>query len=167
MKKKTGNKGIVGPLKEDEKLLTDDKQMADQLNHFFCSVFTKEDTDQIPVAENLVGDRDTLEDILITEEKVKEKLRNLRPDSAPGPDKLWPRILQSLSSTLAQPLAMVYTKSLGEGTVPPDWKLANIAPVLKKGSKSNTGNYRPVSLTCVLCKVMESILRDEIAHVIL
>ena len=162
MKKKTGNKVTVGPLKEDGKLLTDDKQMADQLNNFFCSVFTKEDTDHIPVAENLVGDRDTLEDISITEEKVKEKLRNLRPDSAPGPDKLWPRILQSLSSSIAQPLAMVYTKSLGEGTVPPDWKLANVAPVFKKGSKSNTGNYRPVSLTCVLCKVMESILRDEI-----
>ena len=72
-------------------------------------------TDQIPVAENLVGDRDTLEDISITEEKVKEKLRNLKPDSAPGLDKLWPRILQSLSSTLAQPHAMVYTKELRRG----------------------------------------------------
>ena len=48
----------------------------------------------------------------------------------------------------------------GEGTVPPDWKLANVAPIFKKGSKGCVGNYRPVSLTCVLCKVMESILRD-------
>ena len=49
-----------------------------------------------------------------------------------------------------------------EGTVPPEWKLANLAPVFKKGSKGNAGNCRPVYLTCVLCKVMESILRDEI-----
>ena len=63
---------------------------------------------------------------------------------------------------LASPLAYVYTKSLSEGTVPPDWKLANVAPVFKKGSKGSAGNYRPVSLTCVLCKVMESVLRDAL-----
>ena len=56
----------------------------------------------------------------------------------------------------------VYTRCLGEGTVPPDWKLANVAPIFKKGSKGSAGNYRPVSLTCVLCKVMKSILRDAI-----
>ena len=43
-----------------------------------------------------------------------------------------------------------------------DWKVANVTPIFKKGSKAMPGNYRPVSLTCVLCKVMESILRDSI-----
>ena len=86
----------------------------------------------------------------------------MKPNSAPGPDKLWPRVLQKLSEVIAQPLAIVYTRCLSEGTLPPEWKLANVAPIFKKGSKSSAGNYRPVSLTCVLCKVMESILRDEI-----
>ena len=138
--------------------------MAEQLNSFFCSVFTEEDTTSIPVAEQLFHGEEALEDVSITEEKVRIKLRKLRPESAPGPDKLWPRILQNLSDVLAQPLAIVYTKSLGEGSVPPEWKLANVAPVFKKGSKHSAGNYRPVSLTCVLCKVMESILRDEIVN---
>ena len=44
LKKKTGNKVTVGPLKEDGKLVTDDKLMVDKLNLFFCSVFTQEDT---------------------------------------------------------------------------------------------------------------------------
>ena len=44
--------------------------------------------------------------------------------------------------------------------MPPDWKLANVAPIFKKGSKGCVGNYRPVSLTCVLSKMMESILRN-------
>ena len=46
--------------------------------------------------------------------------------------------------------------------MPPDWKRANITPIFKKGSKGSPGNYRPVSLTCVLCKTMESLLRDAI-----
>ena len=50
------------------------------------------------------------------------------------------------------------------GTVPPVWKSANITPIFKKGSKGSPGNYRPVSLTCVLCKVMESVLRDAIVE---
>ena len=63
---------------------------------------------------------------------------------------------------ISAPLAIIYTKSLEEGVVPEDWKCANITPIFKKGSKASAGNYRPVSLTSVLCKVMESILRDAI-----
>ena len=74
--------------------MTDDKLMVDRLNQFYCSVFTQEDIADTPAAENIVADGDALEDITITEEKVKDKLRKLRPDSAPGPDKLWPRVLQ-------------------------------------------------------------------------
>ena len=46
--------------------------------------------------------------------------------------------------------------------MPPEWKKANITPIFKKGSKGSPGNYRPVSLICVLCKVMESLLKDSI-----
>ena len=91
------------------------------------------------------------------------KLERLKPTSAPGPDKLWPKVLNRLSSVIALPLYIVYTR-MAEGTIPPDWKEANDTPIFKKGSKSSPGNYRPVSLTCVLCKVMESILRDAIVH---
>ena len=52
-----------------------------------------------------------------------------------------------------------------EGEVPPDWKTAKyVAPIYKKGSKGVPGNYRPVSLTCVLCKVMEMLICDAIVE---
>ena len=108
LKKKTGNRVSVGPLKDSSgNLITDDKLMAEQLNLFFCSVFTQEDCTNLPEAETLFRDEEPLESIDITEEKVKVKLDKLRPNSAPGPDKLWPRILQKLSAILAQPLAIV------------------------------------------------------------
>ena len=46
--------------------------------------------------------------------------------------------------------------------MPGDWKLANICAIFKKGAKNDPLNYRPVSLTCVICKLMESIIRDEL-----
>ena len=98
----------------------------------------------------------------ITAEKVRKKLERLKPSSAPGPDKLWPRILQKAAQSLSFPLAIIYTKCLAEVTVPQDWKAANVTPIFKKGSNGLPGNYRHVSLTCVLCKVMEGLLRDAI-----
>ena len=97
MKKKTGNRVSVGPLKDSSgKLITDDKLMAEQLNLFFCSVFKQENCSNIPEAENLFQGEDALRDVDITEKKVREKLEKLTPNSAPGPDKLWPRVLQRL-----------------------------------------------------------------------
>ena len=53
-------------------------------------------------------------------------------------------------------------KSLYQGQVPEEWRQANVTPIYKKGSKSSPGNYRPVSLTSVCCKLMESIIKDDI-----
>ena len=49
---------------------------------------------------------------------------------------------------------------MGRGTVPDQWEEANICPIFKKGKKSDTINYKPVSLTCVACKVLEHIIHS-------
>jgi hypothetical protein len=61
---------------------------------------------------------------------------------------------------MAPALAAVFTKSMEEGVVPADWRDANVSPIFKKGAKSSPSNYRPVSLTSVSCRVMESLIRD-------
>ena len=55
----------------------------------------------------------------------------------------------------------MFNMSLQEGIVPFEWKEANIIPLLKKGSRNKSVNYRPVSLTSVICKLLESIIRDH------
>jgi len=52
--------------------------------------------------------------------------------------------------------------SFDTGVVPDDWKTANVCPIFKKGSKSQIGNYRPVSLTSQICKVFETVICDAI-----
>ena len=134
--------------------MADSSSMATMLNEFFCSVFTEEDITRLPEVEHLYTGTEPLVSVDFSPGVLEKKLKQLKPTSAPGPDKLWPRVLHSLADVLSIPLAMVYTRCLSEGTVPPEWKRANITPIYKKGSKGSPGNYRPVSLTYVLCKVM-------------
>ena len=166
MKQKTANKVTVGPLVRDRVVVTEDKDMCEVLNQQYCFVFTREDLINMPQAEQSfkLGEDQELQDIKFTREKVKAKLSKLKPSSAPGPDKIWPRVLQKLADTLCIPLAIIYSTCMAEGSVPPDWKLANVTPIFKKGSKGDPANYRPVSLTSVCCKVMESIIRDSIVE---
>ena len=58
-------------------------------------------------------------------------------------------------------LTEILKKSLDSGTVPWDWTLADVVPIYKKGDKELSGNYRPLNLTSVPCKILESIIRDE------
>jgi len=53
-------------------------------------------------------------------------------------------------------------KYLESGIIPGDWKKANVIPIFKKGDKSSSSNYRPVSLTSKVCQVLEAIIRDNI-----
>ena len=74
-------------------------------------------------------------------------------------------IAVALKETVEQictPLAHVFNMSLQEGIVPLEWKEANIIPLFKKGSRNKSVYYRPVSLTSVICKVLETIIRDHL-----
>ena len=105
-----------------------------------------------------------LSTVKFTSEAVLKKLQKLNPNSAPGPDGLWTRVICSMADVICVPLAIIYTRCMEEGEVPPEWKTANVAPIFKKGSKASPGNYRPVSLTCVLCKIMEMVICDAIVE---
>ena len=167
IKKKKSNMVTVGPLKAGEEIVTEHQMMSNMLNDYFCSVFTEENMEEMPeVAEQYKGDQ-PLTDVVITADKVRNKLAGLKPSAAPGPDKVWAKVLHSLADVLAEPLAYVYTKLLEEGAVPDIWKVATVCPVFKKGSKGDPGNYRPISLTCILCKLMNGVVRDAVVEFLL
>ena len=66
------------------------------------------------------------------------------------------------AATLAFPITKIFNLSFNLGQIPSDWKTANVVPVHKKGDKSNIENYRPISLTSLVMKVMEKIMRNEL-----
>ena len=89
IKKKTKNKVSVGPLKDGPDLVTESDKMATILNEWYCSVFTEENCNNIPHAEQRYTGNEPLNSVHFTAGKVKKKLEQIKPTAAPGPDKIW------------------------------------------------------------------------------
>jgi hypothetical protein len=160
VKKKTKSRPAIGPLLDaDNHRVTGDK-MAELLNNFFSSLFTREDMRSQPKAVEL--ETEILEKVTVTEKAVREKIRNLKSFSAAGPDGIGPQLLQEVREEVIPALTTIFRQSLCTGEVPEDWRRANVTPIFKKGKKTDPGNYRPVSLTSVCCRILESIIRDNL-----
>ena len=86
-----------------------------------------------------------LGDIVFIKDIVITKLKQLDPSKSPGPDGMHLRVLKELAEELAEPLAMIFTKSKEESKLPDTGKEANV-PLFKKGNRSKPSNYGPVSL---------------------
>ena len=89
----------------------------------------------------------------------------MNPSKALGPDELHPRVLKKLAIELGPVFAHLFQQSIDTGEIPKEWSLANICPLFKKSDRSLMCSYRPVSLTCVPCNLLEHILCSNImAH---
>ncbi|KFP51686.1 hypothetical protein N323_04174, partial [Cathartes aura] len=95
-------------------------------------------------------------------EMVSDLLHHLDTHRSMGPDGIHLRVLRELAEVLTQPLSIICQQSWLTREVPVDWRLANVTPIYKKDRKEDLGNYRPVSLTFVLGKVMEQITLSAI-----
>ena len=157
--------GICNLIKPNGDITQSEEEKANVLNDFFSSVFTKEDISHIPTLPNRSNDT-FMTDIIVTQQAVMDKLKKLDPNKAMGPDKIPPIILKELYKELSIPLTKIFNKSLNEGYVPSEWKIAEVTAIFKKGSKKLPSNYRPVSLTSIVCKVLESIIKDQIQNYI-
>ena len=131
----------VGPLENNsENIISDGFQMTEVLNEYYSSVFTTEDISSLPVPlTKFEGNKsEHLGQLFVTPEMIAKKI--------------------------STPLAKLFNLSLEEGIVPSEWKEANITPLFKKGWRKKPENYRPVSLTSVVCKLLETLIRDHMVE---
>ena len=158
-------RAAVGPLKDDRGKFTEtDQEVAEALQGFFKSVFTKESSHEVPVFQEQLSHEEVLTTVEITPGLVSAELKRLNPDKAPGPDGMSSTVLRACAEQLAGPLATLFKKTMKKGQLPQDWKRATIVPIFKKGNRSAPSNYRPVSLTSQVCKVMEQLVKTQIVE---
>jgi hypothetical protein len=103
-----------------------------------------------------------MSNITVTEKGVLKLLLGLKPQNAAGPDKNPTRLLKLCAKELAPGMTRIYQLSLDSGTLPADWKTADVFPIFKKGNRSTPSNYRLISLTSITCKILEDIIFSNI-----
>ena len=100
--------------------------------------------------------------ITVDRNGVIKLLKNIKPFTASGPDGIPARLLKETAVEIAPAVTLLFQASVSQGKVPNQWKKAQIVPIFKKGSRSEAGNYRPISLTSILCKLCEHIIHCAI-----
>ena len=122
----------VAPLRNTDGLIySDAKSKADILNNQFSSVFTQEPKDNLP--DLGISTHPEMTPITINEADVRKLLQNIKPHRAAGPDNIPARILREAANNLAPAMTILFQAPIDQGTLPDDWKTANVAPIVKKG----------------------------------
>ena len=133
-------------------------ETAEVLNQYFASVFNRDTsviTGECP--SDLV-----LEDCHIEVNDIVKQLDNLKIIRATGPDEMIARVIVEVRKEIVIPIPKLFCLGYKQGRLPQDWRDAIVIPIYKKGSKKDPGNYRPVSLTSIIVKIMETIIRDHL-----
>ena len=158
---KRSNKTGIGPLEDSQgRLISDDSEMATLLNDYYSSVFENESAFTTVQADSFPGP--SLETLQISPLLVKEEMLRLKRHCSPGPDGIASFVLIEACEELVHPLTQIFKLSLRKSTVPDDWKVANITPIHKSGSVKLVSNYRPISLTSIVSKLLEKLLKAAI-----
>ena len=136
--------------------------MVEDLNGYFSSVFTREDSSSLPVPDTKVQETksDYLGQLIVTPEMVAKKISAMKDNKSPGVDEIPPKLLIETLEQISIPLARVFNLSLKEGVVFWNGKKRTSYHYLKKGSRNKSENYGPVSLTSVICKLFKKLIKD-------
>ena len=148
-------------------LVSDEARMPTLINNHFASVSTVENTDKLPHLDAAQADTAdlagaTLDTVQFTPAIVEEKLGELEVHKSVGPDNMHPRVVKELIKYLSARLADIFTRSVVIAEVPDEWKIANVTGIYKKGGREIGGHYRPISVTSVVCKMMERTICDTL-----
>lgn len=100
--------------------------------------------------------------VYVDENLVFNLLNKLDPNKPAGPDHMPSYFLLRCAKSISKPISIIFKRSLEEGVVPVAWKKAFVTPVHKKGPKNEIVNYRPISKLCIVSKVFERLVYDQV-----
>ena len=149
----------------DGSLTKGNLETAEVLADAFASVFVKEPEGPLNrECYNFLNEHEQIEDIEITQEDVIREFGKIDVSKSHGPDGIHPKLLKGLerNSSFVLAVTKLFQTCASSGKIPDQWKTANVTSIFKKGSRKDALNYRPVSLTCIMCKIYEKLIRRHI-----
>lgn len=149
----------VSPLIKNEQLYNDPKQKAQMFLDHFTSIFIQDDgiLPRFNSKTNIKFDLD-----LIAPFEIEKILQEMPSKTSNSPDGLPSLFLKRCAIPLALPLTLLFQKSLDTGFIPEIWKESIVYPLFKKGNREDVRNYRPISLTSNLMKVLEKYIASRL-----
>ena len=100
---------------------------------------------------------------IISDDEIAILLKNMDGNKSPSPDGYHPCFIKELADFIIEPIGIIFRNSMESGTIPSQWKEARVSAIYKKGKKL-ASNYRPVSITSVLCRILEKLIRNQIVE---
>ncbi len=158
IKGKMVSKETIDKLEKDGRKYEKEEELCEVMNESFKSVFNMEDDF---VGTRVQVQQEGLHEVKVEKQEIDRLLKDLNVRKAMGPDEVSNWVLKECREQLVEPIWGVINTSLQEGRVPKEWKRANIVPIYKGGKKTEPLNYRPVSLTSVVGKLCEIIIKKK------
>ena len=157
--KKPGSQRFVN----NNKIYTDPTEVATKFNEFFASIgptlagkikhHGKEFTEYLDNSSNSTCFLNPTD-----EGEIHKIINDLGNGKSPGHDQIKSDLVKMIATEIVYPLKIIFNKSLSDGIVPDDLKIAKVVPIYKKDSVESFGNYRPVSVLPCFSKILERII---------
>ena len=159
VKRLTNNRSTIPTLIHNDVQISDDVSKAEVLNNEFYNNFNHAKHLSAVVKSRYTTDPENCPtNFVCTDHMVHELIVNLDICKSSGTDDVSARMLKATADITTPTLTRLFNMSIRTGLFPDCWKTARIVPIPKKGSNTNPGNYRPVSILPILSKVFERII---------
>ena len=150
----------------DHNTITHDKDIANEFNKFFCKIGPRL-AENIPRSDldplyYVTPEKNVFEFRNVTSAELVSVIKKMKVSKSAGLDKISSKLLKAAGSAIIESLTYLFNLVLNTGIFPDDMKLAKVTPIYKSGSKTDCGNYRPISLISAVAKILEKLIHDQL-----
>ena len=165
--KKSKNVTTIDKLLHNNRIITDKQEICNSMNNYFCDIGKT-------ISESVTTTHANYKDYMpppltnsifmetTTTFEIASIIQKLNVKKGPGPDGIHTRLLVDIAEEISTPLEHIFNMSILTGTIPTDLKIAKVIPVYKKGDKTESSNYRPISMLNILNKILEKIIYSRV-----
>ena len=151
-------------LREDSHFVEDDREVANVLNNSFARLGLYKGKDVAPNCSSLTFDGPEFSFRPVTRKELYNVIDNLPKHKSPGPGYIPAWALKDSKLSIGTHLQFVVNECINKNTFPNILKTAHVTPVYKKGDRLEPENYRPISVTPTLAKILKRLLLEQLTH---